>query len=331
MKQFKFKTTLLSCVMAMGFAFSVRGEEKPLIVKSPDNHLEIKIMLGDTLRYTVSSRQQVILAPSAIGLVMGNGDMKGAHPKLVSQKPRSAHDTIVSPNYRFSSFDVTYNELQIQLKDGLGVIFRAYNEGVAYRFVMSMKGNIDIKDEVAQFNFNNDYVAYLPYSTGTKDVYATAYQNTYDVKPLTQANTKLPAFLPVLVDYGTGTKLTITESDLESYPGMFIRANGTKQFKGEFARLPLTTAKYPWRQQDYVTSRDQIIAKTKGTRQFPWRVMVVSEKDTDLPVSNLVYALATPNQIGDYSWVKPGKSAWDWWNDWGISHVGFNVGINTQT
>ena len=331
MKHSMFKTTLLSCFMVMGFAFSAQGEEKILMVKSPDNRLEIKVMLGDALKYSVSSHHQIILAPSAIGLVMGSGEMKGAYPILVSQKSRSVHETIVSPNYRFSSFDVTYNELQIQLKDGLGVLFRAYNEGVAYRFVTSAEGDIDIEDEVAQFNFNNDYVTYLPFSTDTKDVYAMAHQNTYDVKPLTQANQMLPAFLPVLVDYGNGTKLTITESDLESYPGMFIRANGTMQLKGEFARLPLTMAKYPCRQQDYVTSRDNIIAKTKGSRQFPWRVMVVSENDTDLPVSNLVYALATPNQIGDYSWVKPGKSAWDWWNDWGISHVGFKVGINTQT
>jgi len=158
-----------------------------------------------------------------------------------------------------------------------------------------------------------------------------AFQNTYDVKPFSMTS-NTPAFLPATVDYGKNLKLTILESDLEAYPGMFVQSQGAKNsLKGVFAKLPSATDQNAWRKQEYVTERGKNIAKVSSSRVFPWRILAVSEKDTDMPVNNLVYALASPNRIGDYSWVKGGKVAWDWWNDWGIYGVDFKAGINMNT
>ena len=127
-------------------------------------------------------------------------------------------------------------------------------------------------------------------------------------------------------------KLTLLESDLEAYPGMFVCGDGkTPALKGVFAAYPQETFKNKWRCQETVKTCRPYIARVAGKRTFPWRIMAVTAEDTQMPVNHLVYALAAPNRIGDYNWIKPGKVAWEWWNDWGISGVDFKVGINTPT
>lgn len=157
-----------------------------------------------------------------------------------------------------------------------------------------------------------------------------AYQNVYDITPLSKAQPKL-AFLPVTVDCGS-VKLTLLESDLEAYPGMFVQSQqGKYGLKGVFAPYPAKTDFYPWRKQEYVTETTDFISRSRGFRSYPWRVLAITEKDTDMPVNNLVYALASPNRIGDTSWIKTGKVAWDWWNDWNLKGVPFKAGINMDT
>ena len=159
---------------------------------------------------------------------------------------------------------------------------------------------------------------------------AMAYQNVYDITPLSKAQPKL-AFLPVTVDCGS-VKLTLLESDLEAYPGMFVQSQqGKYGLKGVFAPYPAKTDFYPWRKQEYVTETTDFISRSRGSRSYPWRVLAITEKDTDMPVNNLVYALASPNRIGDTSWIKTGKVAWDWWNDWNLKGVPFKAGINMDT
>lgn len=218
----------------------------------------------------------------------------------------------------------------MKLQGGFGVTFRAYNDGVAYRFYTTVASEVTVKDEVAEFNFPQDYTAYLPYTTNDKKPMAMAYQNVYDITPLSKAQPKL-AFLPVTVDCGS-VKLTLLESDLEAYPGMFVQLQqGKYGLKGVFAPYPAKTDFYPWRKQEYVTETTDFISRSRGSRSYPWRVLAITEKDTDMPVNNLVYALASPNRIGDTSWVKTGKVAWDWWNDWNLKGVPFKAGINMDT
>ena len=305
--------------------------DREIKIQSPNGKLELSIHLGDTLNYSLQSGKTNLIRNAHVGLELANGELLGKMAKLQQTKTRAVNENIVSPNYRFDSFSTSYNEVNIKLKGNYGVVFRAYNEGVAYRMYTTFKMNIEIRNEIAEFNFDKDYSCYLSYCNGKNDPFAMAFQNTYDVKPLSMTSIT-PAFLPATIDYGKGLKLTILESDLESYPGMFVQSQGVgKSLKGVFAKLPSATDQNAWRKQEYVTGRGKSIAKVNGTRTFPWRILAVSEKDTDMPVNNLVYALATPNRIGDYSWVKGGKVAWDWWNDWGISGVDFKAGINMNT
>lgn len=312
------------------FAFFGASAQKSQELKSPDGQLRMEINWQDGLNYSLSIGDEQLLEKSNIALELENGDLWSG----VGEKPKvkvSTHsEEIESPTYRVQSFKTSYNELDIRFKE-FGVKFRLYNEGGAYRFYTLNKMPIIIKDEIAQFNVNQDRLCYAAYSPSKKDVFATSFQNIYEVAKLSELPTEQPAFLPVTVAYDGETKLTILESDLESYPGMFVTTKGNN-IEALFAPYPATmTAGDAARAMTSIATRESYIAKVDSARELPWRVLAVTTKDTQMPTNNLVFALASPNRIGDTSWIKEGQSIWEWWNDWGVSKVDFKAGINMET
>lgn len=220
------------------------------------------------------------------------------------------------------------NGKQISLGKGFDIELRAFNEGVAYRFVSKVKGEYIIQSEQDDFTFTSDFMSYLPHSTNPQKPEAMAFQATFDVAPISQQGNLL-AFLPAMVDCGS-VKVTLLESDLNAYPGMFITGEG-KTLKTHFAHYPKTMEYYSWRRMTHVTATEDYIARCDGPRTFPWRVLAIAERDIDMPSSNLVSRLAEPSRIADTSWIRPGRVSWDWWNDWGLQGVPFKAGINTET
>lgn len=320
--------------MICTFCLPLQAAERHLTLKSPNGKLEIEVFTDGQLSYAIKRNNELLLEKSPIGLVLENKTL-GSQPKVSRSSTRAqVQENIIASDYRCPSFNVTYNELNVKLKGDFGVIFRAYNEGVAYRFYTTMKQPITIKDEIAAMNFPSDYPTYMAYSTVKpgKDLYAMAFQNIYTESTVKGVNTDNIAFLPITIDCGNELKMTLLESDLEEYPGMFIKGDGkATALQGTFAKYPSKMQTFPPRSMSRVVERTDYIAKTDGKRSYPWRIWAITEKDTEMPVNNLVYALASPNRIGDYSWVKTGKVAWDWWNDWGIYGVDFEAGINMET
>ncbi len=296
---------------------------------SPDKSLKVEVSVGEEIEYSVEDNGVTLLKNSKISLdIKGIGDI-GENAKVKREKNFSVTEGITSPFYRVPAFPVSYNAMTLTLKSGVAIEWRAYDNGVAYRYLTTKKNQeYVINDETAEFNFTADHTAYVPYTTNPKKQDAMAFQATYDVAPLSQAKDLL-AFSPLTVDCGSA-KVTIMESNLEAYPGMFLEAEELG-FEAEFSKYPKTTDFYPWRMQQYVTSTENYIAKFTGARSLPWRIIAVSHSDKEMLDNHLVYALADNNRIGDTSWIKPGKVAWDWWNDWGISGVDFKAGINMQT
>ena len=276
--------------------------------------------VNDSLSITVSHSGKTVVTIKARQAHAGN------IKKLAGTKHMT--ETIQAPFYRQNKIWTEGNQMDLTLNDGFGLQVRACNEGVAYRFYTTNKKVTIIKDEMADFVFPHESKTWLAYSTNDDKPFAMAFQNYYDETLLSKAKDKY-AFLPVTVESGD-VKVTILESDLRSYPGMFLKAEGN-HLKAAFAKYPKKMAYYKWRGMSYVEETEDYIAKSTGARTYPWRVMAITEKDTEMPVSNLVYALATPNQIGDTSWIRPGKVAWDWWNDWNLKGVDFEAGINTRT
>ena len=295
---------------------------------SPNGKVKVQINADKELNFKVLDGEKQLVSGTPDLLL--NGKKASQYSGTVA---KSVKEVITAPNYKLASFEDNYNALTVKNKNGVNVEFRAYNSGVAYRFVTtSTKGEWTVKDEVANFDFGNNYNAYLPYSTNPQKPKAMAFQASYDVGGLTACPEDGEAFLPATVDLNDkGVKITLLETDVENYPGMFVKGGGTS-LKATFARYPKTFDYYPWRVQKYVTANEDFIAKGKGNRTFPWRILAITHEDKEMPMNTLAYSLASPSRIqGDTMWIKPGKVAWDWWNDWGISGVDFKAGINQQT
>lgn len=320
----------LRVFILLPFLGSLQAEET-FELRSPNQRITVTITLDTMLHYSINHNGKMVLDESTIGLEMSDGTILGSYPSLVSKEENWVKEMVATPFYRFSNIEDHYRQLTLNMENDYTIQFRVYNQGVAYRFVIDKQGEVIVKNEIAEFKFDQDYITYMAHTTNDKDPFAMAFQNTYSIKSLSQVDSAL-VFLPVTVDLREKLKVTITESDLEDYPGMFVRANQSeKTLKGVFAPYPKEFDYYPWRCQQYVTERADFIAKTAGKRSFPWRILAISEDDREMPINNLVYLLASPNRIGDTSWIKPGKSAWEWWNNWGVYHVDFHAGINMET
>lgn len=316
---------LLAGIMPAGLS------AKKAEVASPSGNISVTVEDGTdgNLMFSVSSNGKQLLLPSRIGM-----EFEGAKKtqKIKSSKvTKNIKEDVNAPFYRNPKFSTTSNELTLRLENGNSVTFRVFDDGVAYRFSTDGKSGNIINNETAIYNVAGNPKVYLPHSTNPKKPEAMAFQNFYTVTPMSSASPLL-AFLPVTVDYDNGLKMTMMESDLEAYPGMFVEADSTtNSLKGVFAKYPSSTDFYPWRKQEYVTGTEKYIAKSEEKRNFPWRIMAITTDDTQMPVNNLVYALASPSRVADTSWIKPGQSAWEWWNDWGLRQVPFKAGINNET
>ncbi len=307
--------------------FSSASAQSNTALRSPDQRIEVQVRLGDRVRYDVLLRGKVLLRDSVLALDVEHRQL-GVAPKLRSTKQRS-FDQIVEPVVRqkFARIRENYNELRLEMEDGYAVVFRAYNEGVAYRFETTLpEAQVHVFGEEAAFNFAADSVAYYP----EEESFFSHNERIYKPQPLKQIAAKSIASLPAVVSTPDGVKVAIAESDVNDYPGMWLRGSGSNGLAATFPPYPLKEKLEKDRHFKVVESADYI-AVTRGTRAYPWRVLGIAERDGDLITNPLVWLLAPPTELKDTAWIKPGKVAWDWWNANNIYGVDFRAGINTQT
>ena len=313
----------------------IAQKNNDLEVKSPDGAISVKVEAGAKLEWSVHDHGEQIIAPSAISLLLEEGDVLGDNAKITSSNTEKNSTVIAAINYIKANIPDDYNQLTINCKNGYGLIFRVYNDAVAYRFFTKKKGEIIIKNEEANFNFTDDHKAFLPYMWDYRGgkIFNSSFEALYREINISQFLSDSLAFLPVLVDVGNNKKVVILEADLEDYPGMYLNINQTRKgLMGVYAPYPLEAELGGFGGINYIpTKRADYIAKTSGTRSFPWRAIAISRSDKELLNNDIVQKLASPSRIADASWIKPGQVAWDWWNDWNISHVDFKAGINTPT
>ena len=310
-------------------------KNRDFTINSPDGNIQVKINAGTKLQWSVTHQSQIIIAASPISMTLQNGEIMGPNSNIISYKSQQLINKLAALNYKKDTVNDNYTELTVNCKGDYGVVFRAYNEGVAYRFFTKKKDSIIVKSEEASFNFADDDSAYIPYSNDphNHDKFQCSFESVYQHIRLSQFVRDTVAFAPVLVELANNKKAVITEADLEEYPGMFLTNGKTANgLSGEFAPYVLEQLQNERNPvQALATKRADYIAKTKGARNFPWRIVVISSSDKDLLNDDMVYRLASSSRVQDVAWIKPGKVAWDWWNDWNISHVDFRAGVNTAT
>jgi alpha-glucosidase len=297
---------------------------------SPNKNIELKIFVGDRIFYSVLYKGVVVVDTSNISLILDNKTL--GYNSTLRKKSFKKVSEIINPLIKQKSAEIedNYKLLTLYFKE-FKVEFRAYNDAVAWRFITDIKGEITIKDELSEFNFAGNYKVWFPEEKSIM----THQERKYIKTNLQDINDGRFCSLPALVDAGA-VKMLVTESGLKDYPGMFLISQGDGRFKGMFSAYAVETKSVDLSvhfgdRNIPVTKAADFISKTSGSRSFPWRIIAITEHDGRLITNQIVYKLAVDKVNMDFSWVKPGKVAWDWWNALNIYGVDFKSGVNTET
>jgi alpha-glucosidase len=311
-----------------GVAVQVRAQ-KTIDLVSPNGQIKVTVTLGDKIYYTISGNNTDLLTRNYLALNLRTGKL-GENPKLTGTKKTKGDETIKPyMPIKFSTVRSVYNDLLLTFKGDYSVEFRAFDDGLAYRFITTKKGDIEVLNEDFAINFPEDYLLNLQQANSFKTSYEENY--THISSAGWKAEDKMST-LPVLIDTKKQYKILISESDLSDYPGMFLKGNGTNGAVGTFAKTPLEFGPQGDRSQRILKEADYI-AKTTGTRNFPWRYFVITSNDKQILENTMTLKLAAKSVIGDPTWVKPGQASWEWWNDaapYGPD-VNFASGYNLDT
>ena len=294
-------------------------------VKSPDERILVNVETGTTTTYSVTFNGKTILNPSPLSMTFDNGVVIGRNMKVNDVK-HSTEDQILKPVVRQKSDKIRnhYNEMVLSA-DQYKLYFRVYNDGLAYRFHTDFTDSLKVISEEVDYCFPEDYNTLFP----EERTILSAQQPLFKPMKLSEIGTDRFCSTPVLIKVDDQARIFISESDLESYPGMFLKKQGKYELAGKFAAYSLEEEKTDDR-QIFPTKRADYIARVSGTRNYPWRAMIVAENDANLVTNQLIYKLA-PESQGDFSWVKPGKIAWDWYNALILTGVDFKCGVNNDT
>ena len=325
---------LALCIAALAAAVGLQA--KDYVLTSPDKTVVVTVSTGDYVTYSVERAGVRLLSPSRISMTLVNGTIFGGKDRFKVTR-RTVDTTYPAQNFKREKVRDHFNEMTLAAS-AYDIVFRAYDDGVAYRFVSKGKdGEVYVTSEQAEFAFQADWNAYVPYVlrdfSSFEPQFFNSFENTYSHHRLSQWEKGHLAFLPITVEAMDGIKLCITESDLMDYPGMYLyNRDGGKTLRGVFAGYPAKEEQGGHNMlQGIVRSRRNFLSKGPTNRSFPWRIIVIATEDRQLAESDMTWRLARPAAAGDWSWVKPGKVAWDWWNDWNLYGVNFQTGVNNDT
>lgn len=307
---------------------NINGNSAPKNYKisSPDGRIIVTIDVASGLKWSASCQGREIITSMKAGLVTGTGKTSGEN-ETVRKAVYGKIDQVIEPvvAHKHSRIDDKCNTLLLTFRSGFALNFRVYNDGIAYRFETAFRDDIIIKNEISELQLPSGSVSWYP----LEESFMSHNERKYIYSSVDTLNDKHLASLPVLFTVN-GINVLLTEADIQDYPGMWLRGTGSGGLKGVYPAYP-AEERLKGDRNLFVTKTEDYIARTNGTRTFPWRAFVVAENDAKLVESELVFKLAAPNKIEDYKWIKPGQVAWDWWNANNIYGVDFRAGINTAT
>ena len=320
------KTKIISLVLMLSIGISSYAQ-KVVTAQSPDGQTNVCVTLSDAIYYDVVSHGETLLTRSIIGMQLSDRTL-GEKPVLKKKSVKSVEET-VTPIFplKYSQVKNNYTLLTLDMKGGYSVDFRIYDDGVAFRMRTSLPGMIEIMQENTVFQLADECDLVLQQPGGFK----TGCEENYSlVKSSQWKKTDRMTELPVLI-MGKNQKILLSEFDLVSYPGLFLKGNSDNSLSAIQPKVPLQYEDDGDRRQRILKEADYI-AKTEGTRTFPWRYMLITQEDGRLAENTMPMRLAQKCQLEDVSWIKPGQACWDWLN--GIPYgpdVTFEGGINLET
>ncbi|SDF18548.1 glycoside hydrolase family 97 protein [Chitinophaga filiformis] len=303
--------------------------QSPILLKSPGNNLTIEVNTKDSLSWKLIQKNKTLLSHAVAGLDIENKPYIGFNEQVKSVEKASKND-IIYPTVamRQKAIRDIYNELKITFKSGNAIIFRAYDNGVAYRWVTHFKDSVNVKNEIVDYAFPENNRVFWGIEENKQ--FLSHFELLFKDSTIASFSKEQHCGLPLYVSSASGAKMLLTEADLLDYSNLFFFGTGSNKITSGFPKVILKESLVRDRGTKIEKTADYI-ARTSGSRPFPWRLVMVANEDKDLLENNLVFQLASPNVLTNTDWILPGKVSWDWWNDNNIYGVDFRPGINNQT
>lgn len=317
------------------------GKEKTCTIQSPDGRLELTVTCGERIVYNVRTENERVVSSDGVALELADGRTWGLSSHVKRVQHYLLDEQVPAPFYKRSQVADRCNGLLVEFREGFALEFRLYDDGMAYRFLSRTDDEVTLRGERAPFLFPEGSTAVVPYVRDTPqqheglpfgEQFMQSFENTYTETSLSAMDSTRLAFLPLLVRTPGGERVCITDADLESYPGMFLRRAAADRLEGVFAPCPrrIVAGGYD-RMQGVVEEYEPYIARIAARQTLPWRAMALVRNDAELAQTDLVWRLASPCRLDNISWIEPGKAVWEWWNGWGLYGVDFEAGINQRT
>ncbi len=318
-------------------AISMSAKEYSVV--SPDGQIRITVDAGKTLTWSVEHRGEQVVEPSEMALdIEGMKVRPGVNPK-VKKVSRKSVDNVLHPVVptKFSEIQDRYNEMTLRMAGDYSVEFRAYDNGAAYRFVMNRPGKMTVSNETVEFNMPDGTRTFWPTSQPMRHNYMSSQESIFTGMPVDSVNADMTGYLPIYTQSPKGTRVVITEADVDDYSNLFLQGTSTGRLHGVFPKV-IKDKRMKRPDEGWGSDRTEIVlelepymAVTGASRTLPWRVAMISPDDAGLLENTLVWQLAKPSVLDDTSWIRPGLISWDWWSGVNVYSVDFEAGINNDT
>ena len=303
-------------------------------VSSPNGKVKVTITTDEGVKWSVDYDGRQVLLPSAIDIRLSQGRKTYGLGKVGKVARHAVNGSFKNPFYKKLNISDAYGQLLMYTTEKFTIEVRAYDDGAAYRLISSNKKPLTVTDETVEFCFSDDYQAFVPYVNDNRggERYCYSFESYYDEVPLSKIYPDSLAITPLAVCLPDGMKAIVMDAGVENYPGMMLKKGEGNVLKAEFAPYPLEQEIGGYDRLNLVpTKRADYIAKFVKQQSLPWRAVVITERDADILNCDMAQRLAPACRIADTSWIKPGKVAWDWWNNCNITGVDFPSGMNTDT
>lgn len=324
------KITKQISVLLLNLCLTMLAYGEDYKLKSPNGNISLKVNTDENMKWSVFLKDKPVMENCPLSITLSSGEVLGLNPKVIKSEIKEINRQLFPEIPRKKSIiHDKYNELVLYLKNNYSVTFRAYDYGIAYQFGTSFKKDIKIKSEQLEMNFSEDITSWFPEEKSFNSHNECLYlkEKVKDINPSRFCS------LPILFQNPSGVHVLFTEADLVDYPCMFLFGSSKNTMNAGFPKyvMDISIPEHDGDRDEIIFKEADYLAKTAGTRTFPWRLFYITEHVADIIENDLVYQLSCPSTLSDTKWIKPGKVAWDWWNANNIYGINFKAGINTET
>lgn len=308
----KFITSLLALVCSLPLL------AKTYTISSPNQQLVVNVSVDADLKWNIKKGDIVVLQPSSIALQTDKqtwGKNMKVNKASVTNWKNDGHE---------------YQRLMLTCS-GYDIEFRVFDDAAAYRFIPKKVIN-KVVNETSEYRFAADYPTFVPYVNDNRggERWCYSFESYYDEAPMSQMYKDSLAITPLAVCLPEDKKAVIMEADVDNYPGMYLLSHEKNVIKAAFPPYPLKEKIGGYARLNLVPTERANYMAEKVTK-LPWRVVLVTDEDKQLIGNKIARELGPNCRVMDTAWIKPGKVAWDWWNNRNITGVDFRAGINTET